>query len=112
MVQQRNGTAVSRKEPDSPHSCGQCTADRADVRTEKAFVINEPFRGKQFAANLKLADQERRRMEEHIPAEETLVFVVVGDLNIKSKYASTFLAVIWRLRTRPFTASTNRCQAA
>ena len=93
MVQQRNGTAVSRKEPDSPHSCGQCTADRADVRTEKAFVINEPFRGKQFAANLKLADQERRRMEEHIPAEETLVFVVVGDLNIKSKYASTFLAV-------------------
>lgn len=32
-------------------------------------------------------------MEEHIPAEETLVFVVVGNLNIKSKYASTFLAV-------------------
>ena len=58
-----------------------------------AYALNPPFRGNEYLSNKVLTDEDLSRMEKGIPAEENLKFVVVGDLNINSKYAKTFLAV-------------------
>ena len=58
-----------------------------------AYALNPPFRGNEYLSNKVLTDEDLSRMEKGIPAEENLKFVIVGDLNINSKYAKTFLAV-------------------
>ena len=67
------------------------------VPTESCFRVNEPFRGKAFVANKQLSPEVWAKLEAAIPQEETLKFVVMGDLSIKSKYAETFLAVTDKL---------------
>ena len=51
------------------------------------------FRGLPLLVNKPLSPVELGQMERVIPKEETLLFVIVGDLNLKSKYATSFLAV-------------------
>jgi len=63
------------------------------VPTESCFRVNEPFRGKIFASNKKLPETALAKLEAAIPAGEVLQFAVMGDLNIHSKYAESFLAV-------------------
>lgn len=83
---------VNQKEtsaaPDKPMNPGQQAQP-----TESCFRVNEPFRGKVFAANKKLSEEAWGKLEKVIPKDEELQFVVMGDLNIKSKYANSFLAV-------------------
>ena len=55
--------------------------------------INAPFRGVKFIANKQLDGADAQKLEETIPAEECLQFVIVGDLSIQSRYAHAFLAV-------------------
>ncbi len=54
---------------------------------------NAPFRGEEFVSNKKLSGEDFDKLEKAIGQGEKLKFVVVGDLNIGSKYAKTFLAV-------------------
>lgn len=77
--------AQQTKEP--PGRC--CTQEV----TKSAAQMNEPFRGKDFSANKRLSGEEFAKLEAAIGEEEELLFVIVGDLNIHSKYASSFLAV-------------------
>lgn len=67
------------------------------TQTESCFRVNAPFRGKAFVANKKLSEEAWGKLEKTIPQDEELKFVVVGDLNISSKYASSFLAVTDKL---------------
>ncbi len=60
---------------------------------QSSFVVNPPFRGKTYAANKKLDQESLEKLEQTIGAEEQLLFVIAGDLNIHSKYAHSFLAV-------------------
>ena len=53
------------------------------------FIINKPFRGREFAANKPLADADWEKLESAIASNETLKFVIVGDLNLHSKYAKS-----------------------
>lgn len=55
--------------------------------------INKPFRSQPFLSNKVLNTEDVARLEENIPVGETLKFVIVGDLNIHSRYAKSFLAV-------------------
>ena len=55
--------------------------------------INQPFRGMKFIANKQLKADDWDKLENTIPQEECLQFVIVGDLNIHGKYAYSFLAV-------------------
>ena len=59
--------------------------------------VNEPFRGKLFAANKRLEAEDLLKLQNTIPKDEDLKFVIVGDLNIGSKYAKSFLAVTDKL---------------
>ena len=68
-----------------------------ETREESNFIVNEPFRGCLFAANKKLSAEDWDKLEQTIPQDETLKFVIVGDLNIGSKYAKSFLAVTDKL---------------
>ena len=63
------------------------------LQTGISVDINEPFRGTKFIANKKLKPEDREKLEQTLPGDEILQFVIVGDLNIHSKYAYTFLAV-------------------
>ena len=65
----------------------------AQLRTEISLTINPPFRDKQFACNKKLTEEDTAKLENAIPAEEQLKFVVVGDLSLKNEYARSILAV-------------------
>lgn len=69
----------------------------ASVHEEGNIILNEPFRGRTYAANKKLSREDLDRLEHTIPQGETLMFVIVGDLNIGSKYAKSFLAVTDKL---------------
>lgn len=69
----------------------------AAEQAQSSIILNEPFRGCQFAANKKLEADDWTRLEKAIPQGERLLFVIVGDLSIKSKYAKSFLAVTDRL---------------
>ena len=44
-------------------------------------------------ANKKLDTKDTEKLEKAMPQEESLQFVITGDLNIKNHYAHTFLAV-------------------
>lgn len=61
------------------------------------FIVNPPFRGNVFAANKKLEADDWVKLEKTISLEEKLLFVIVGDLSIGSKYAKSFLAVTDKL---------------
>ena len=71
-----------------------------DIETSAEYLqsgvsvdINPPFRGAKFIANKKLDANDTEKLEQEIPPEECLQFVIVGDLNVKNHYAHTFLAV-------------------
>ena len=64
-----------------------------EMREGISVTVNPPFRKKQFAANKKLSPEDWEILEEKIPENEQLMFVIVGDLNIGSRYAKSFLAV-------------------
>ena len=86
---------VNQKEtagPDIPNN-----PEQQAMPTESCFRVNEPFRGKAFVANKQLSKEVLEKLEVTIPQDEILQFVVMGDLNIKSKYADTFLAVTDKL---------------
>jgi len=86
---------VNQKEtagPDRPTG-----PEQQAMPTESCFRVNDPFRGKAFVANKQLPKEVLDKLEKTIPQEETLKFVVMGDLNIKSKYADSFLAVTDKL---------------
>lgn len=57
------------------------------------MLINEPFRGQPLLCNRLLAPQDRELLEQTIPQEESLKFLVVGDLSMQSNYAQSMLAV-------------------
>ena len=61
--------------------------------TSMSLTINAPFRNCQYAANKKLTAEEFEKLEAAILQTEKLRFVVVGDLNLKNKYARSILAV-------------------
>ena len=63
------------------------------LRDDASLTVNAPFRGRQFAANKKLTDEEISALETAIGAEEQLQFAVVGDLSLKNHYARSVLAV-------------------
>ena len=69
----------------------------ASGRAESNFIVNEPFRGSVFAANKKLDKEDWDKLEQTIPQNERLMFVIVGDLSIGSKYAKSLLAVTDKL---------------
>ena len=64
---------------------------------DSKFIVNPPFRGTIFASNKKLEEDDWVKLEKTISQEEKLLFVIVGDLSISSKYAKSFLAVTDRL---------------
>ena len=80
---QKETTSQQAKEP--PAQC-------CEQKSEK-LCINVPFRGKCFSANKQLCEEDRQKLENTIAKDETLQFVIVGDLDIRSKYAGSFLAV-------------------
>jgi len=55
--------------------------------------VNPPFRGTKFIANKGLDREDLEKLENAIPAQEQLLIVIVGDLNIKNHYARSVLAV-------------------
>lgn len=61
------------------------------------FIVNPPFRGSTFASNKRLEEDDWAKLEKTIKQEEKLLFVIVGDLSISSKYAKSFLAVTDKL---------------
>ena len=67
--------------------------DPSQLRDEASLTVNEPFRGRQFAANKKLTPQELSALENALGEEEQLQFAVVGDLSVKNRYARSVLAV-------------------
>ena len=71
------GTKKNRNQIPAPErpSGGIDSENRVDVR----------FRGKRLLVNKVLTDEELDRLEKVIPQDETVRFVVVGDLNVKSK---------------------------
>ncbi len=56
-------------------------------------VMAFTFRGKPLLTNKSLSEAEKALLEKTLPSDEVLHFVIVGDLNLKSKYASSFFAV-------------------
>lgn len=69
------------------------TRKDASATPNSAYALNQPFRGEQFLSNKVLDPEDLKQMEEKIRAGEKLKFVIVGDLNVRSKYAKSFLAV-------------------
>jgi len=63
------------------------------MREGVSVTVNPPFRDLQYAANKKLTDEDLQKLEATIPQDQRLLFVIVGDLNIGSRYAKSFLAV-------------------
>ena len=60
---------------------------------EGKLQVNEPFRGQKLLANKRLDDADRKLLEMTVPSDESIKFVIVGDLSISSKYAKSILAV-------------------
>jgi len=65
--------------------------EKTEQETETNFYVNPAFRDRLFAANKKLDKKDFEKMEAAIPADEKLLFAVVGDLSIRSRYAKSFL---------------------
>ena len=68
-----------------------------DQKMRGNLAGNEPFRGVGFISNRKLTAEDIVKLEKGIPEDERLLFVIVGDLNIHSKYAKSMLAVTDKL---------------
>ena len=101
----KNGSSAAVQQPDA-RSCNQEPPPAARSKNEageaksggaselgSAFAVNQPFRGEPFLSNKVLDPENLKRLEQGIPAGEKLKFVIVGDLNIHSKYSKSFLAV-------------------
>jgi len=82
---------------DQPSQTEQPPQSAEAKHEEISFLVNPPFRGTAFPANKKLDEDDWNKLENTIPQDETLKFVIVGDLNIGSKYAKSFLAVTDKL---------------
>lgn len=66
--------------------------------TDKSnFLVNPPFRGETFPCNKKLTAEEWEKLETTLSPDEVLQFVIVGDLNVRSRYAKSMLAVTDKL---------------
>jgi len=83
---QKAGEAVQAKD-----SAEQNSIPRQNE--ESNIIVNPPFRGRTFCANKVLEQTDWEKLEKAIPESEILKFIIVGDLNIHSKYAKSFLAV-------------------
>ncbi len=68
-------------------------ADMPQENINSSTAVNPPFRGAVFAANKKLSEEDWAKLEKNIPESESLKFVIVGDLNLHSRYAKSFMAV-------------------
>ncbi len=66
--------------------------DRED-ETQAYITVNDPFRGSVYAANKHLEEGQLDMLSAAIGENERLLFVIVGDLSIKSKYQTSMLAV-------------------
>ncbi len=76
------------------HPGGQSSdAHNHTEQGREAYSLNAPFRGVEFAANKKLSDGMLSELEGAVGEGEHLLFVIVGDLGIKSKYERSYLAV-------------------
>ena len=72
-------------------------AGTGEFRNGVSITVNPPFRGAQYASNKKLTPEDIAKLEKAISQEERLQFVVIGDLNIKSRYARSMFAVTDKL---------------
>ena len=63
------------------------------IRDGISITVNPPFRNVQFASNKKLSKEDWQQLEKAIPETERLLFVIVGDLNLGSRYDRSVLAV-------------------
>lgn len=79
---------LSQKDEPDP-----ATVQNTEHREDVSLTVNLPFRGRQFAANKKLTEEDVAKLERAIPEQEQLQFAVVGDLNLKSRYLRSILAV-------------------
>ena len=86
---QTAGPIPKKDEPDP--------ATQQKLRDGMSVTINEPFRGVQYASNKKLTEKDLGKLEKAIPADERLLFVVVGDLSIRNQYDRSILAVTDKL---------------
>ena len=82
----RNAAAASCGDESARESAGA-----ADAREN--IIVNPPFRGEVYAANKVLSEDDLGKLEKCIPESERILFVIVGDLSIESRYARSFLAV-------------------
>ena len=69
------------------------SAEPSTLRTEMSLTVNAPFRDRLYAANKKLTPADLEKLENAVVQTEILRFVVVGDLNLKNKYARSILAI-------------------
>ncbi len=60
---------------------------------EKGNPVHVTFRGRPLLINRSLSPEALQLLQTTVPPEEEVRFVIVGDLDEKSKYATTFLAV-------------------
>ena len=67
--------------------------ERSSPGIDEEGRVNVSFRGERLLVNKVLSSEELDRLENAIPKEEPLRFVMVGDLDGKSKYATSLLAV-------------------
>ncbi|MBO5221121.1 MAG: ABC transporter ATP-binding protein [Clostridia bacterium] len=67
--------------------------DRPSGSIDAENRVDVQFRGKRLLVNKILSNEDLDRLDKGIPQDETVRFVVVGDLDVKSKYATSFLAV-------------------
>ena len=81
---------ITKADPEPPPAA-------VPIRDSVSVTVNPPFRGTQYAANKKLTEEDLQKLETNIPEAETLLFVIMGDLNIGSRYAKSFLAVTDKL---------------
>ncbi len=58
-----------------------------------AYSLNAPFRSFAFASNKELTSDMLDSVERAVAEDERLLFVIVGDLCIQSKYEQSYLAV-------------------
>jgi len=87
-------STANRKTEETLSSKAPTEQNSTPPETESAgIIVNPPFRGNTFTANKQLDEADWAKLEKAIPQNEKLKFVIVGDLNIHSKYAKSFLAV-------------------
>lgn len=84
-MKQKTIRKTERDEPDPRQT--------PETRDAMSLTVNPPFRGRQYAANKQLADEELQKLEKTVPKAEDLQYVVVGDLSLKNRYTRSVLAV-------------------